>query len=186
MIATFTTYISEGLNSVEFYNTTTKRFSQAHNNGRFVILQVLLEAGNNFVQIEKVKNEEGQDWISVKMDQDQCLTTGFNAIKNFLLKLNVYKATADKENGVKMYEDYSNPNSFFLELREIIIANKKPRRVELQGNIIKEKEEFVYKTYKDNFEGVIESYKERFNVVDNEVMDLWIEYNEYMKPLVKF
>jgi len=188
MVACFTEFISAGVGSLEFYNLETKKFSQAHVNGIFVILQVLLEAGNGFVTIEKVKNEEGKDWISIKMDKEQCLTTGFNAMKNFLLKLNVYKATADLENGVKMYEAYSNPSPFFLELREIILANKKPRRIEVQGNILKQpnSDELIYRTYPETFEGIIESFKQRFNVIDNEVLTIWEEGNEFFRPLTKF
>jgi len=30
---------------------------------------VLLEAGNGFVKIEKIKNEKGEDWIDVSIDR---------------------------------------------------------------------------------------------------------------------
>jgi len=185
MDACFTEFISAGIGSLEFYDLENKRFSQAHVNGRFVILQVLLEGGNDFIKIEIVKNDEGKDWISVKIDKSQFLTTGFNAIKNFLLKLNVYKATADKVNGIKMFEDYSQPSSFFLELRKIIIANKKPRRMEVQGNILKDGEKLVYSTYPETYEGILDSFKQRFSSIDNEMFNLWEEGNEFLKPFTK-
>ena len=185
MLASFTEFVCAGINGLEFYNTDAKKFSQAHINGRFVILQVLLEGGNGFITIEKTKKDD-KDWISIKIDKEQCLTTGLNALKNFLLKLNVYKATADYENGVKMYEGYSVVSPFFLELRDIIITNKKPRRTELQGNILEKDGELVYTTYSMTFEGIIESFKQRFNTIDNEMLRIWEEGNEYFRPLTKF
>ena len=185
MEGVFTEFVLAGVGSLEFYNPDKNKFSQAHVNGRFVILRVLLEAENGFITIEKTKNEEGKDWISIKIDKEQILTTGFNAMKNFLLKLNVFKATADFTNASKMFGDYSTPDEFLLSLRPIILANKKPRRIEIQGNIDVSGHDLVYKTYPENFEGVIQSFKERFNLIDHEMFSIWEEKKEYIKPLLK-
>lgn len=50
---------------------------------------------------------------------------------DFLLKLNVYKATANFEAANKMFGDYSKVSDKFLEIRDIVINNKKPRRLEV-------------------------------------------------------
>lgn len=50
-----------------------------------------------------------------------------------------------------------------LKVREIVLANKVPRRLELQPNLIKEGNSIpVYKGYEESFEGIITSYCERF------------------------
>jgi hypothetical protein len=42
-----------------------------------------LEAGNNFLHVDVCKNEEGKDWISVKLDRSQIKTTGLEVNFNF-------------------------------------------------------------------------------------------------------
>lgn len=115
-----------GVNVLEFYNKEDKKWMQAHSNGRYVILQVLLEAGEGFITIKKTKKDE-KDWISISIDHSKILTVGLPALKHFLLRLNVYKATADLESATKMYAGYSEVNDFFLELREIVLSNKSER-----------------------------------------------------------
>lgn len=189
-IGCFAEFLLQGINALEYYNLETKKFTQAHMNGRYVILQVLLEAGNNFIKIEKCKNAEegGKDWIYAAIDTEQILTTGKNAMGNFLLKMNVFKATADFKRASEMYEKYSEVNDFFLNLRDIVIANKKPVRVELQGYVVKDYENnnangLKYLRFKDNFEGVIEAFTKKFPKVDNAMIDLWNEQQTYFKPM---
>ena len=85
---------------------------QAHSNGRFVILQVLLEAGNDFVKVQKIE-KDGKPWILASIDHSKIQQVGLPALKNFLLKLNVFKATADLENATKMYQGYSAVDNHF-------------------------------------------------------------------------
>lgn len=50
---------------------------------------------------------------------------------DYLLKLQVYKSTANFDEGTKMFDGYSAVNEKFLKIREIVVANKKPRRLEI-------------------------------------------------------
>jgi dipeptidyl-peptidase-3 len=102
-----------------------------------------LEAGEDFVKIEKSKKDD-KDWISVTIDRSKILTVGLPALKKFLIKLNVYKATADLENATNMYGKYSEVNDFFLSLRDIVLANKSERGLEVKGNIRHEAGKFTY------------------------------------------
>lgn len=49
--AVWTNFVNMGVSSLEFYNQKDAKWLQAHSNGRFVILQVLLEAQNDFVKV---------------------------------------------------------------------------------------------------------------------------------------
>ena len=50
-----------------------------------------------------------------------------------------------------------------LKVRQIIVDNKIPRRLELQPNVFQVDEKtFAYKDYPESFEGIIQSYIERF------------------------
>lgn len=58
-------------------------------NARFVILQVLMEAGNEFVTIQRTTGEDGKPDLRIVLIEDQIKTTGKNAIAEFLKKLQV-------------------------------------------------------------------------------------------------
>ena len=53
-----------------------------------------MEAGDGFVKVERTKKDD-KDWVIVKVDTTKIQSVGLPALKNFLLRLNVYKATAD-------------------------------------------------------------------------------------------
>ena len=53
-------------------------------------------------------------------------------LETFLLQ--IYKSTADYEKGKKMYDNYSNVSGKFLELRQLVLARKQPRRMLVQAN----------------------------------------------------
>ena len=58
---------------------------------RFVILQIFLQAGNDFVKIQQVTGEDGRPDLRLAMDRNQIVTTGKNCIGEFLRKLQVCK-----------------------------------------------------------------------------------------------
>ena len=52
------------------------------------------------------------------MDRSKIKTVGKPAIDNFLLRIQVYKATANYDAALEMYEKYTNVNEIFQKLRE--------------------------------------------------------------------
>ena len=68
----------------------------------------------------------------------------------------------DYESAKKFFDHYSEVDEEMLKVREIVLINKLPRRLELQPNLFLEENKIVYKDYEANFEGLIESYVERF------------------------
>ena len=56
---------------------------------RYVILQVLLEAGEGLVTIEKTEDEDSKGNIFIKLDKEKIQTVGRDAIGMFLKRLQV-------------------------------------------------------------------------------------------------
>ena len=65
-------------------------------------------------------------------------------------------------------------NEEFLKIRDVIIANRKPRKLEVQPEVYLKDGKVVYKDFEDSFEGVIESQVEHHRFADLEnVYDQW-------------
>ena len=56
---------------------------------RYVILRVLLEAGEGFVSVERITGEDGEPDVVVKLDRSKINSVGKKAIGDFLRKLQV-------------------------------------------------------------------------------------------------
>lgn len=149
-----------GLMGLSFYDPETQKWGQAHMQGRFALLRVMLEAGDGLLTL--AKNDAGA-W-TLTLDRDKIHTVGREAIAEFLRKLNVYKATADAEAGRELYERYTTVEPELLALRDDVIARAKPRHIwvqpvtdlDLEGNAI-------LRTYPATPRGVIESFLDRFD-----------------------
>jgi dipeptidyl-peptidase-3 len=133
----------------------TKKWGQAHMQARFAILQSLIESG--CVQV----NLEGES-LTINLDRSKILTHGLPAMSTFLKTLQVYKATADAANGVAFYEKVTSVNDVWATTyRDIVLKEKQPRKVFVQGNTVKNGDAFVLQEYDLTLEGLIQSFVER-------------------------
>ncbi|KAM4617532.1 dipeptidyl peptidase 3 isoform 1-T2 [Discoglossus pictus] len=130
--------VRAGLMGLEFYTPETGRWRQAHMQARYVILRVLLEAGENFVTVTQNEGADGRPDVQVALDREKILSVGRQAIERFLRRLQVYKSTADVESAREMYNGYSAVSDAepqkFLALRDIVIARKEERKSFVQIN----------------------------------------------------
>lgn len=168
-----------GLLALEFYTPETNTWGQAHMQARYVILRVLLEAGEDLVTIEKTIGEDGQPDLILHLDRSKINTVGKEAIGTFLTKLQVYKSTADYAAGKEMYNRYSavtdNEAPHFLSLRTIVLKRKLPRKMFVQCNTTLTDDDVSLTEYEATAEGVIKSFVDRFpsHEVEDSLQQLW-------------
>jgi len=161
-----------GLAGMEFYTPETKKWRQAHMHARYVILQVLLEAGEGLVTVDSITDENGKPDVCVRLDRTKVATVGKKAIGAFLRKLQVLKATANVSDGLEMFAKYSQVDEKWVTIRKAVLAQKKPRQMFVQGNSVLG-DEVDFQTFDASSQGMIESFAARFPDGEDAVKALW-------------
>ncbi|XP_044744882.1 dipeptidyl peptidase 3 isoform X2 [Coccinella septempunctata] len=129
---------------------------QAHSQARFVLAQVLIQAG-----VVKV-TQPVKDDLLVTLDRTQIKGAGRNAIGHFLLQLQTYKATGNIKAAEDLFNHYSEVKEPWLSWRSIVLSKKQPRKIFVQSNTFNENGKISLKSYETNAEGLISSWIERF------------------------
>uniref|UniRef100_A0AAY4ARL4 Dipeptidyl peptidase 3 n=1 Tax=Denticeps clupeoides TaxID=299321 RepID=A0AAY4ARL4_9TELE len=159
--------VRAGLLGLEFYTPESKSWRQAHMQARFVILRVLLEAGEGLVTLSETTGADGCPDAVIGLDRNKIHTVGKTAIQKFLCKLQVHKSTADVEGGRTLYEGYSAVTSDgshdFLKLRETVLLRKEARKMFVQANTKVKGETVELLEYEGSAAGLIQSFTERFS-----------------------
>lgn len=127
---------------------------QAH----FAILKCLLRDGHGVVKITHDKEAQS---AKVTVDRRKVVTHGKPALGNMLLRLHMYRCTADAKGCRAYYEDLLSVDAEHLEWREAVLASKPPPMVFVQGNTFLDGEKVVLKEYPATAEGVVQSWAER-------------------------
>ncbi|XP_072101870.1 dipeptidyl peptidase 3 [Mobula birostris] len=160
------TMVRAGVLGLEFYTPENQKWRQAHMQARFVILRVLLEAGQGFVTVRQTTGADGKPDAIITLDRSKIATVGMAAIEAFLRKLQVYKTTADVEAGRALYARYSEVTDAepqrFLTLRETVLLRKEARKMFVQANTRIEGGDVQLQNYESSAAGLIQSFVERF------------------------
>ena len=101
-------------------------------------------------------------------------------IEKILTHIHIYKSTGDYENAKVFYDKYSEVDEYYLKIREILLANEKPRRIELYHNLkVNEDKTISIVEYPDTVQGVIESYVDRYGSdLNKEILEQWTRYDK--------
>ncbi|KAG9338203.1 hypothetical protein JZ751_026955 [Albula glossodonta] len=180
------TMVRAGLLGLEFYTPESKSWRQAHMQARFVILRVLLEAGEGLVTLQERTGSDGRPDALITLDRSKVHTVGKSAIQRFLCKLQVHKSTADVDGGRALYEGYSAVSSTgshdFLRLRETVLLRKEARKMFVQANTQVKGEGVELVDYEGSAAGLISSFTERFPEDAEEVEAQLLELNKRDAP----
>lgn len=175
-----------GVRGLMYYNTEQKQWGQAHIEAAWVIFQAVREGDPSIITFEFTKKDD-KDYFIMHIDRDKLRTTGHKALSDFLSKLHTYKCLGDYETAKEFFAHYTQVDDEMLKIRDIVIANKLPRRLELQPNLFKQDDgQIVYKDYPESFEGIIDSYCERYaGDFQKDVYDEWAkDVDHFRYPVV--
>lgn len=121
----------KGILGLQLFNAETKKWGQAHTQGAYVFAQFLYQKQTtDLVSFEVLDND-----MRIHLNKENLMTEGKQLIKEFLLILQTYKSSGCIERAKAFYDHYSKVEGQFLQIRDIVIQKKKPRRVELNNNL---------------------------------------------------
>lgn len=158
----YTSYLTmcrAGLLALEFYDPQNKKWGQAHCQARYAIMRIFLEAGQGLLKFEYTKSDYSD--LTIHIDKTKIATVGQKAISDFLLKLHVYKCSADAVHGKAFFNELTTIPDDFLKFRDIVLAKKLPRKQLVQANTEIKDGKVVLKEYDESEVGMIESFAER-------------------------
>merc|ERR1712151_1016193 len=104
-------------------------------NARYVILRVLLEAGQGLVELRQTTGADGKPDLVCHLDRSKLLSVGKPAIATFLNKLHVYKSLGDLGMGSAIFNGYGEVPAEMAEFRAIVVARKEPRKLLAQPHM---------------------------------------------------
>lgn len=183
--ANWLSMVRAGIVGLMFFNPATDQWMQAHMQARYVILQVLLEAGGGLVSVEGLGDlteasiadgsaKEGEEGVHVKLDREKIESVGVPAIGAFLRKLQVFKSTADVARGKELFDRYSHVPEQMRTLRKLILAKRQPRQQYVQPVLERDGEGKVQLvTFSPDHKGMVESFVRRFPAEDEDLLRLW-------------
>ena len=80
---------------------------------------------------------DGGNDFRIHLDRDLLMTEGKEMIREFLIIIQTYKSSGCVERGKAFYDKYSAVDQLFLDIREVVMKNKKPRRIECNNNLVR-------------------------------------------------
>ncbi|KAF2428880.1 dipeptidyl-peptidase III [Tothia fuscella] len=160
LYASYLSMARAGIAALQFWDPNARKWGQAHMQARFSILRTFLDAGEEFCKLDYSANDASD--LTIKLNRNKIISMGRPAVEKYLQKLHIYKATADVEAGIKLYNDITHVDEFFAEkVRPVVLAKQRPRKVFVQANTVVEGGRAVLREYEPNAEGMIRSYADR-------------------------
>ncbi|KAI0866105.1 peptidase family M49-domain-containing protein [Xylaria cubensis] len=148
----------DGLRGLANFNVESMTWGQAHSRAHFAMLTCLLRNGEGCVRIQ---HDQTKKKLTVHVDRSKIVSHGKKALGEMLLRLHMYRCTADVQACRQYYEDLSHVDDERLQWRETVLANKPPPLLNVQANTFAEGNSIVLKEYEPTYTGIIESWYER-------------------------
>ena len=150
-----------GLRALKNYSVEDDKWGQAHSRAHFAMFKVLLACSEDFLTVNYEASKPASLPIAA-IDRAQIATHARPALADLLLRLHMFRCTADVAGCRSFYEDLTKVDGVFLNWRKMVIAHRPADSVFVQANtFIDEKGDVYVKEYEASVEGMIQSWAER-------------------------
>ena len=122
------------------------------------MFRVLLSA-ESFLTV--IHNPTTND-LTVHVDRSKILSHGKPALGKLLLRLHIYRCTADISACREYFEELTTVDGIFAKWRTMVIAKRRPRQILVQANtFLRENGGVELREYEASVRGVVRSWAER-------------------------
>ncbi|CDW76384.1 dipeptidyl-peptidase 3 [Stylonychia lemnae] len=150
----------KGILGLQLFNVETNKWGQAHTWGAYVFSQYIYQ--NQKSKIVDFEIVDANNFY-IHLDKELLAKEGKELIREFLMILQTYKSSGAIDRAEKFWQRYSIVDGIFLKIRDIVIEKKKPRRIELNANLVRNDENDIQVVnYSETFEQIIHSYAQRY------------------------
>ncbi|KUJ10851.1 dipeptidyl peptidase III [Mollisia scopiformis] len=146
-----------GVESLKSYDPQSQSWGQPHERGHFAMIRVLM-AQEGFMKIDI---DESLGRLIVRIDRTKILSHGKKALGELIMRLHVYRCTADINAARAYYEGLTHVDDYWLTVRDIVKATPAKTLIFLQANTFIKNGKVLIKEYEPTVEGVIQSWADR-------------------------
>ena len=149
----------DGLRGLQNFNVDAKKWGQAHSQAHFAIMKWLLIDGQGFMSVSVDENE---GTLTVSVDRTKIISHGKPSLGRMLLRLHMYRSTADVDSCRKYYGQLSKVDGEYLKWRELVLMQCKAKWKFVQANaFLNNHNSVVLKEYDATNAGIVQSWAER-------------------------
>ncbi|KAF2650592.1 dipeptidyl peptidase III [Lophiostoma macrostomum CBS 122681] len=162
LLIVYNMYLDFGRNGIQalaHYDAVGKTWTQPHARARHSIMRVLLAVGNG--ELMRLDVNKQTNHITVHLSRSHIMTLGKQAITDFLLRLHVWRSTADVEAAEAYFGTLTSVDEGWLGVRDIVLESGRDVEVFAQPNTLVEGGRVMVREYDGTVEGVVRSWAER-------------------------
>ena len=109
----------------------------------------------------EVRVDACRNTLNVNVDRSQIASVGRPALRGLLMKLHIYRSTADVSRCRILMKELTTPSIECLEWRQILLQEAAVKRVFVQPNTFLDGDDVVLRDYEPSSQGMIRSWAER-------------------------
>lgn len=171
-------HFRQGILGLALYNEETKKWNDPQAQGAWVFTNYILDKQKKGIEILKVDLDKEKNTFNIVVNKEMIVCYGQFIVAELLKNIQIWKCTGDSESARAFYDKYSDVNEFYLKVKKIASENEIPRRLELYHNLVmKEDKTIELVEYPETYEGIIESFVDRYQTTFNkDIYEQWIRY----------
>ncbi|ATY58656.1 dipeptidyl peptidase III [Cordyceps militaris] len=158
---------TKGIDALASFNAEDQSWGDQHARGAFAILRHLLEDSDGTITVDY---SEGN--LHVRVDRSKILSHGKPSLGRLLLRLHIWRCTADIKTCREFYEPLSAVDGLFEAWRQVavtawssesssLVQSEPGSKIVQPNTIIEEDGQVVLKLYEARDEGIIQSFIDR-------------------------
>jgi len=149
--------IWNGLFALDSWDPVSNKWGNSHAKARYAIMRTLVKEAPGLLSIDQCGDGE----LLIKLDRSKIGTIGRGVVDCYLLRLHIFRCTADEALGVQLFDEMTTVDERFGKYRELVMLHRPLSKQIILPSTLKAGNEIVLREYDPSREGMIKSWVER-------------------------